>query len=305
MNGGQLNLTSNLRRLNLKGMYQRSETFFHAFDGSKLFLQKWSTEKSIGTIFITHGQGEHSDCYHRLINGFEKTGWNFVAWDLRGHGRSDGLRGYVNDFRDYVSDYHLFLETALPLADVKPKPVILLCHSMGGLIQTCALLEKPEVLENTNIKAQVLSSPLFGVSVAIPAWKDFGATFMQSLLPKITLSNEIKNEDLTRDTAVIREYELDTYRHGRVSSAVYLGFKREFPLVLSRAPEIKLPTFLHVSDQDPVVSSEAALKFFDDLSSENKGLKIIENGKHELYNDTVRADVIQSVIDFVEQFKKS
>ena len=284
-------------------MYQRSESFFHTTDGSKLFLQKWSTEKSVGTIFITHGQGEHSDCYHRLIEGFDQTGWNFIAWDLRGHGRSDGLRGYANDFHDYVSDYHLFLDTALKLPEVKNKPVILLAHSMGGLIQTCALLEKPETIENKDIKAQVLSSPLFGVSVAVPAWKDVGATFMQSLLPKITLNNEIKNEDLTRDPAVIREYELDTYRHGRISSGVYLGFKREFPIVLSRAAEITLPTFLHISDQDPVVSSEAALKFFDEVTSGSKGLKIVENGKHELYNDTVRTEVIQAVIQFVEQFK--
>ena len=286
-------------------MYQRSETFFHAFDGSKLFLQKWSTEKSVGTIFVTHGQAEHSDCYHRLINGFANTGWNFIAWDLRGHGRSDGLRGYANDFRDYVSDYHLFLETALRLPEVQSKPVVLLAHSMGGLVQTCALLEKPEVLENKNIKAQVLSSPLFGLSVAVPAWKDISSSIVQKLVPKLTLSNEVKNEDLTRDEVVIRECELDTYRHGRISSGVYLGFKREFPIVLAHASEIKLPTYLHISDQDPVVSSEAALKFFDAIDSQNKGLKIVENAKHELYNDIVRTEVIQSVIDFVEQFRKS
>lgn len=285
-------------------MYQRSEAFFNGYDGAKLFLQKWSTLNSVGTILITHGQGEHSDCYHRLISGFKNTGWNFIAWDLRGHGRSEGLRGYARDFHDYVSDFHLFLETALSLSEIKNKPIILLSHSLGGLIQTCALLEKSEILKSANIKAQVLSSPLFGVSVEVPAWKDAGATLLQKIAPKITLGNELKNEDLTRDKDVIREYELDTYRHSRMSSGVYLGFKREFPIVLAKASEINLPTFLHISDHDPVVSSEAALKFFDALSSKIKGLKIVENGKHELYNDIVRAEVIQSVIDFVDQFKK-
>ena len=109
---------------------------------------------------------------------------------------------------------------------------------------------------------------------------------------------------MTRDPAVIREYELDTYRHSRMSSGVYLGFKREFPKVLAEASAITLPTYLHISDHDPVVSSEAALKLFDTLSSSVKGLKIVEGGMHELYNDTVREDVYKEVLQFVDQFKK-
>ena len=116
----------------------------------------------------------------------------------------------------------------------------------------------------------------------------------------VAVSNEARELNAYR----IREFELDTYRHGRISSGVYLGFKREFPLVLEKAAEIRLPTFMHISDQDPVVSSEAAMKFFDAISSEKKGLKIVEGGKHELYNDTVRDEVIREVLNFVNQFKK-
>ena len=285
-------------------MYQRSELFFSGYDNAKLFLQKWSVTNSAGTILFTHGQGEHSDCYHRLIAGFENTGWNFIGWDLRGHGRSDGIRGYAQDFNEYISDYDCFLKTALPLTEVKNKPVILLAHSMGGLIQTCAWIKKSYAEEFPNIKAQVLSSPLFGVAITVPAWKDAGASLMHRLAPKITLGNEIKNEDLTRDKNVIREYEIDTYRHDRISSAVYLGFKREFPSVAEHAAEINLPTFLTVSDKDPVVSSEAALKIFDLFSTQIKGLKIVEDAKHELFNDTCRNEVIAAVVEFANQFKK-
>ncbi|MFZ3230526.1 MAG: lysophospholipase [Pseudobdellovibrio sp.] len=283
---------------------ERSELFFTGYDDAKLYMQKWSTKDSIGTILLTHGQAEHSDCYKTLIDGFENTGWNFIGWDLRGHGKSEGLRGYAKDFNEYVKDYDQFIEKTLSLDDVKSKPVILLAHSLGGLIQTCALLEKnyPEIYPN--IKAQVLSSPFFGIAIEVPAWKDTGASFLNQIFPKITLSNEIKYDQLTRDLDKLREYEKDTYRHDRISSGVYLGFKREFPLVLARASEIKLPSFLSISDSDPIVSSEAALKVFDLIDSNIKGLKIIEGGKHELYNDIVRKDVIQAVVDFVNQFKK-
>lgn len=279
-------------------MYTRAETFFNGYDGTKLFMQKWIAPEAKGTVLFTHGQAEHSDCYHRLINALDGQGWNFIGWDLRGHGKSEGLRGYAKDFDEYVLDYHVFLERALQLFEVHEKPVVLLAHSMGGLIQTCALSEK----KSYQATGQILSSPMFGVAVDVPEWKDKGAGLINSILPKVTLGNEIRNDQLTRDLDIMREYEQDTYRHNRISAGVYLGFKREFPRVLSRAAEITLPTLMHISDKDPVVSSEAALKFFDALASPNKTLKIFEGARHELYNDTVRADVFRVVIDFLQQF---
>ncbi len=284
-------------------MYTRSETFFNGYDGTKLFLQNWGCKKPKGTILITHGQGEHSDCYLRLINSLEIQGWNVMAWDLRGHGKSEGLRGYAKDFDEYVLDYKILLDFALGLHDVHNKPVVLLAHSMGGLIQTCTLSERKHL--NEVIAAQVLSSPLFGVAVEVPEWKDKGAGLINSIFPKLTLNNEIKNDLLTRDLDVIREYEQDTFRHNRISSGVYLGFKREFARVVSKAGNITIPTLMHISDNDPVVSSQSALQFFDALASQNKVLKIFEGATHELYNDTVRTEVFKAVSDFLKQFVES
>lgn len=279
-------------------MYQRSESFFNGHDDTKLFWQKWVQPNAKGTILFTHGQAEHSECYLRLIQAFENEAWNFIGWDMRGHGKSAGIRGYAKDFKDYILDYQLFVKLCQALPEVKSKPVVLLGHSMGGLVQTSALLEN----HLTDITAQILSSPLFGVSVQVPAWKESGATLVNALLPKVTLGNEIKYTDLTRDLEIIKEYELDTYRHDKISAGVYLGMKREFEKILSRASEITLATALHISDHDPVVSSTAALKFFDHISSERKEIKIVEGGKHELYNDTCREDVFKFVIQFLKSY---
>lgn len=286
-------------------MLKRSESFFEGYDGSKLYTQMWEAAKPCGTIIFTHGQAEHSDCYNRLIQRFQKNDsgkdWNFIGWDMRGHGKSEGIRGYAKDFDEYVLDYNLFLELCLKIPNITNKPIILLSHSMGGLVQTCALHDK----KHTQFQAQVLSSPLFGVSVPVPNWKDTGSSLVNLIAPKITLGNEIKNEQLTRDPEVIKEYEKDTYRHNKISSGVYLGFKREFEKVISLAQEITLPTLMHISDNDPVVSSPMAMKFFENLASTDKDLKIIEGGTHELYNDIVRDEVIDYVVHFCEKFKKA
>lgn len=282
---------------------KRSESFFRGYDQTKLYLQKWDADNSCGTILFNHGQAEHSDCYNRLIDGFQKNeqgkNWSFIGWDMRGHGKSEGMRGFAKDFDEYVLDYHLFLDECLRIDSVKNKPVMLLGHSMGGLVQSCALREK----KYDQFKAQVLSSPLFGISQPIPAWKESGSEILNALLPKVTLGNEITNEQLTRDPEVIKEYEQDTYRHNKISSGVFLGFKREFDKIASTAGSITLPTLLHISDDDPVVSTAQAKLFFENLATADKVLKIYDGGKHELYNDIVRNDVYNVVIDFINKHK--
>lgn len=282
---------------------KRSESFFRGYDQTKLYLQKWDVAQSCGTILVTHGQAEHSDCYNRLIDGFQKSEegklWNFIGWDLRGHGKSEGTRGYAKDFDEYVLDFHLFLDEALRIESVKNKPVLLLAHSMGGLIQSCALREK----RYDQFNAQILSSPMFGLSVPIPAWKESGSELINRLLPKMTLSNEITNEQLTRDPEVIKQYEQDTYRHTKISAGVFLGFKREFEKVVTTAGSLTLPTLMHISDNDPVVSTPQAQIFFENLMATDKVLKIFEGGKHELFNDTLRDEVYKTVINFCNGHK--
>ncbi len=282
-------------------MLTRAEKFFKGSDHTKLFLQTWENPKAKATILITHGQAEHSDAYLRLVDGLtQHLDFNFIAWDLRGHGKSDGLRGYASDFDQYVLDYDRFVEEAMKLPLIKNKPIFILGHSMGGLIQSCALVEQ----KYTQFVAQILSSPLFGLELPVPAWKAGAADILNKYLPKLTLGNEIKFDRLTRDLAVISEYEKDLYRHDKISTGVFLGIKREVEKIKSRGPDMTLPTFLNISDHDPIISTKDALEFFESIGSTDKTLKMIEGGKHELYNDTCRDEVFAAVADFCREHIK-
>jgi alpha-beta hydrolase superfamily lysophospholipase len=279
-------------------MLKRAEKFFKGFDNSKLFLQTWENPKAQATVLITHGQAEHSDAYQRLVEGVTKhLDLHFIGWDLRGHGKSEGIRGYAADFNNYVFDYDCFVEEAMKLPLIKNKPIFILGHSMGGLIQSCALVEK----KYTQFTAQILSSPLFGLELPVPVWKSSAADFVNKFIPKLTLGNEIKFDRLTRDLSVIREYEKDLYRHDKISTGVFLGIKREVEKIKSCGPEITLPTFLNISDHDPIISTKDAVEFFESIGSKDKTLKMIEGAKHELYNDTCREEVFKAVADFLQK----
>ncbi len=284
-------------------MHKRSEGFFPGHHDLKIFFQAWEKKDNTASIIILHGQGEHSECYHRVVDFFKDDEWNFYAMDMRGHGRSEGKRGYVAHFNDYSRDYEIFLKH-LFAAKIKRGPVILLSHSMGSMIQLKFLSESYSQAQYPLIQAQVCSSPLLGVAVPVPQFKDVGAEVLARFLPKITLWNELNNKMLTRDQNVVKEFEADVLRHDVMSSKVYLGMKENFSTLLERASRITLPTLFQVAEQDPVVSTPAAKEFFERLGSSKKRILVYGDGaKHEIYNDIMREQVFQDLKKYLDGIK--
>lgn len=284
----------------LKNTYKRSEGHFRGFDDIDLYFQRWGKLNAKGTIIITHGHGEHSGSYQRLVDAFVADQWTFYGWDLRGHGRSEGQRGYASSFDDYCRDFKIFIEMILAEPETRKGPVVLLCHSMGALIQIKSLLQNPEIQAD----AVVICSPLFGISVKVPAYKKAAAEWLQRFLPYLTMGNEIEYHSLTRDPDVIREFEHDPYRHMRISAGVYLGFLSSFPFIAEHAVDLRFKLLMQISDVDQVISSAAAIEIFERFGSKDKELRIYPGARHELYNDIIRQQAYDDLRNFLETVKK-
>ncbi|MFZ4402520.1 MAG: alpha/beta hydrolase [Pseudobdellovibrionaceae bacterium] len=282
-------------------MLQRSEGFFQSLKPGRLFFQNWKVQNPVGTVIITHGHGEHSECYHRLVDFFKNDSWNFIAWDIRGHGKSEGPRGYAEHFQDYLDDFKTFINNCLQLEDVKNKPVILLSHSMGGMIQLRALAEDLDLQKK--ITAQVCSAPFLEVAMPVPEWKKFLAKKVSNFLPHLTMDSGMKNEYLTHDPEVIRECEQDPLRHQKVSPRVYLGFLECFEKIPGLAVNITLPTLFQLPEKDPVVSTPRGREVFKKLGSSNKEIYIYADACHEIYNDTLRKNAYADLKKFLDQWK--
>lgn len=278
-------------------MFKRSESFFSGLQNTRLFYQSWEPDQPRGHLVLTHGQAEHSGCYQRLIEGLKDLSFSVYAWDMRGHGRSDGQRGYARDFEDYVKDFQLFIQHLRDDRGLYPKDLHLLGHSMGGLVQLKMLLNN----SHWEFPAQILSSPMLGVAVDVPLYKDLAALVFRQLMPTLTLSNQIKYTDLTRDPDVINEFNSDVLRHDRISAGVYLGSITTIELLRQNMHKIETPTLWQIPDQDPIVGSETSKELFQKLGSTTKELKVYPDRKHEIYNDFGREEVIQDVVQFISR----
>lgn len=276
-------------------MAQRFEGHFKGFDQSELFFQTWTPEKVRGTVLLTHGMAEHSECYNSLANRLADDGWQVFAWDLRGHGRSEGKRGYVRHVSDYVDDFANFY--ALVQKKSADLPFVFFGHSMGGLLTLRFLqIRKPEYT------ALALSSPALGLSVQVPKFKEILANVAIKWFPTITMHNEIKYTDLTRDEEMIRSYKADTLRHDKISPGLFLSMVETFAVVQSDAALIEKPVLMQISGEDRLVSADAAREFFEKMPNKKNQLIVYHDSLHEIFNDLDRDKVVSDLKNFINKY---
>ena len=108
-------------------------------------MQSWRPKgETKGTLIVVHGLKDYSDRYSELAFAAVARGYAVHAFDLRGHGDSQGDRVWVDRFGDYVSDLSQFV--ARVQKDEPGKPLLLLGHSIGGAIVTLYTeTEKPKL----------------------------------------------------------------------------------------------------------------------------------------------------------------
>jgi alpha-beta hydrolase superfamily lysophospholipase len=271
---------------------QRFEGQFRGHDQTELFFQTWTPEKVRGVFIITHGLAEHSECYHPLAKVLVEDGWQVYGWDLRGHGRSEGKRGYVKDLSQFIDDLEVFHNMVVKKS--AGHNIVMFGHSLGGLITTRYLESK-----KSNYAALCLSSPGFGLSVKVPMVKEKLARIAINWFPTITMYNEIKYEDLSHLEEMQKYYRADNLRHDKISPGLFLGMVENFPLALENAGEITQPVLMQLAGDDRLVSVEASRELFERLPNKKNQLLMYAESYHEIYNDLDRDKVIADLKKFI------
>ena len=109
--------------------------------GLKIFTRNWRQEgrRARGIVVLVHGFNSHSGYYQWTAEQLVARDLAVYALDLRGRGRSDGERFYVQKFADYVSDVDALVTRAR--SNEPGLPVFLLGHSAGGVVACLYALE--------------------------------------------------------------------------------------------------------------------------------------------------------------------
>jgi alpha-beta hydrolase superfamily lysophospholipase len=116
------------------------------FDGSRgrVHHQAWLPEGDArSAVVLLHGYGEHLGLYDALARRLAAGGHSVDAIDCVGHGRTDGERGRLDTFDDYVNDARAVVRIA---SERHPgAPVVLVGHSGGALAAFLVAARSPHL----------------------------------------------------------------------------------------------------------------------------------------------------------------
>jgi lysophospholipase len=241
-----------------------------------------------GVVLVTHGYAEHAGRYRELARVITLAGWACLTYDVRGHGKSPGVRGFIDRFDVYLDDLAAMQVAAKALVPATA-PLILLGHSHGSLIVLRALAgEHPPA-----VKAAIVSSPYLALRLVVPAYKKLLARVASKVAPKLAQPNALRVEDLTSDKGKQDERLADKLCLDIATARWFTESARAQEYVAEHARRIKVPTTWLVGGADPIADPARSKAIAANVPGadyhELVGLK------HEVFNETTRANVFAQV----------
>ncbi|MDF1565397.1 MAG: lysophospholipase [Deltaproteobacteria bacterium] len=273
----------------------RDDGFFEAPDGTRLFWRSVVPAEVKARIVLVHGYSDHSGRYPHVIEAFADRGFAVHAFDYRGHGKSEGRRGHVGRFGEFVSDLSTFV--ARVRAEITDSaPLFVVAHSHGGLITLRWLLDRP-----SGLTGAVLTCPFLALGFEPPALKVLAARVIGKIIPHLPLGNELEAENLTRDEAFQEETRNDPLYGHTTTPSWFTQMQQVQEEVKRRASEIVTPLLILQAEADTIVSPEASRKLFDALSVRDKEWESYEGMRHEIYREIGREAPIERTLAWLEK----
>ncbi len=269
------------------------EDTFTSFDGTHLFFREWSIKDPQSNILVVHGLGEHSGRYSALANDFKNAGFSVFSFDLRGHGKSDGRRGHIMNFNEYLYDVDNFKQMLIKRSS---KPLFILGHSMGGLIAMNYAIKNP-----ANLHGLITSSPLFRIRAKVPEWKKKLGIFLSSRIPSLSMSNGLNPYHLSHSQEIVQAYIKDPLVHTKVTARWFTEITGAMEETFRIAPRLNIPVLMLHGGDDQLTDPSGSEEIFRLLTVSDKTLKLYDNYYHEIYNEIERQRPVNDTIEWIRK----
>jgi acylglycerol lipase len=269
------------------------EDTFTGRDGISIFWQAWLPDGEIrGVVVVAHGFGEHSGRYENLTNVLVPKGFAVYIPDHRGHGKSGGVRAFIDVYDHLLDDLDVVMNKAA--ADHAGLPFFLLGHSMGGNIALSSALRK-----QSHLTGLILSGPSASVD-GVPKLLQLVVKVIAKVAPTSGI-RQLSADGVSRDAAVVKAYIDDPMVfHGKMAAGTAAAMMKASQGFPARLPSLRVPLLVVHGSADQLVPV-ASGRLVDRLAgSPDKTLKVYDGLAHEVFNEPEKATVLNDVAQWLE-----
>ncbi len=301
----------------------KKEFSFQDKHGNNIQVYNWMPDGNIKAIVqIAHGMAEYAERYEGLAESLNKSGYGVYINDTLGHGKSiktqDDL-GHLppNGFNIAVEDIHQLHE--IIKKENEDLPIFIFGHSMGSLLTQSYISKYGNEVDGCILSGtagkQFLTS--IGGVVAKISKTIHGERKRSPFLDKLSFGNFNNNFKPNRtnfDWLSSDNDEVDKYISSPLCGFVCTnGFYYELTSsvnklhdrnVVKNIPK-ELPIYIFCGDKDPVGGqTKNVLKLIDmykGIGIQDLEYVFYKDGRHEMLNETNKAEVIDDLINWLEK----
>lgn len=258
----------------------------------QLLFRSWKPRGAArGSLLIVPGFNSHSGYYRWAAERFAELGLAVYAVDLRGRGRSDGERFFVDSFDSYVDDV---ARVARVVREREGNlPLYLLGHSAGGVVACLYALDHGAELAGLICESFAFKVPAPDVALSILKGLSHVAPHAHVL--------KLKNADFSRDPEVVAAMNADPLIANEsqplqtVAAMVHADARLERELA-----EIALPVLILHGTADKATRPSGSQTFHDTSKSADKTLIMYDGYYHDPLNDVGKAKVLEDIQQWLE-----
>ncbi|HZJ89791.1 MAG TPA: alpha/beta fold hydrolase [Bacilli bacterium] len=299
----------------------KSLTIFKVGQKKKMYGHSWIAKNSESNVIIVTGMEEHAKRYHDFASFLNKSKMSVYSMDYYGQGENtvhgDGKLGVVP-----VGAFELFTEDVISLAlklKATGKPLYILGHSMGSFLTQRIVQKQSKLFDKAVIVGSNGPTPLFKlgkIAANITVTKK-GRDKVSKLLASLAIGSyakSVKNPRTPTDWISHNAENVDLYNanplDGHPSSKGFYfellsGTSKLYKQENYQNVRRDLPLFIIAGKDDPVglfgKGVEKLHTFYENLGFTAAELKIYENMRHEILNETNKKEVYEDVLKFLKK----
>ena len=268
---------------------QHTDGKFTGRNNFNLYWQPWLPDGvPVAVLVVVHGIAEHSGRYSNLVNYFVPKGYAVYSFDLRGHGKSEGIRSYVERFSYYLDDLKIFYN--IVREENQNAKIFLVGHSMGSTIAIAYAIE-----HQSELNGLIVSGTTLKAGASINQATILMAKILSILAPKMGVS-ALDAKLISRDKAVVDAYIHDPLNYTNKLRARWgTELLKTMIKLQSKMSEFSLPVLIMHGSAHRISDPSSSKMLFEGVNSKDKTLKFYEGFYHEIFNDPERQRVFADI----------
>jgi len=264
--------------------------------GLKMATYKWLPKgQPRALVFLVPGYADYSDYNANVANLLVNSGYATFGIDPEGHGRSEGLRGYIDDLNRSCSDILEWIR--LVKKDYPSTKTFLWGQSLGG-----AMALRMMLVDSTPFSGMIVTAPAIKASEDLYPMLRHIARVVSFFAPTLAVAPPLSENALCGDERVDMVAKSDPLQYnGRMRAKSGVQMLDMFGYLQQHLEEITVPFMVLHSELDTIIKvSESSQLLYERAGSKDKTFKLIKGELHNFLSSLKYKEYVQEIIHWLD-----